>query len=87
MRPASHAKVPSADIDALRLHEYFSPLSTGLGGRPRYRPDEPQISEEAEHIDFSLASGKRTEIHVLIQNRTLTPSLVPQQAYVLLEAA
>ena len=78
MRPASHAKVPSADIDALRLHEYFSPLSAGLGGRPRYRPDEPQISEETEQIEFSLASGKRSEIQILIQNRILQPSPVPQ---------
>ena len=62
MRPASHARVPSADIAALHLHEYFSPLSTGLGGKSRYRPDEPQISEDAEQIEFSQASGKRFKV-------------------------
>lgn len=30
MRPPLHSRVPSADIGALNLHEYFSPLSIGL---------------------------------------------------------
>lgn len=30
LRPAAHAKLPSADMGPLDLHEYFSPLSAAL---------------------------------------------------------
>jgi len=49
MRPMFHAKVPSADIGALNLHEYFSPLSTGLTSRPH----TGQLTATEESADHS----------------------------------
>ena len=51
MRPPLHSRVPSADIGALNLHEYFSPLSAGLNNS--HNP--PQSSHASKE---GLSQGK-----------------------------
>lgn len=51
MRPPLHSRIPSADIGALNLHEYFSPLSTGMHITP----------QSAGHSNTNPGRARRSE--------------------------
>ena len=68
MRPPLHSRVPSADIGALNLHEYFSPLSVGLSN-----PSNPPQSSHSSKV----LQGEQTYTGSKLGNPTLWIRVLP----------